>query len=211
MDSFEKFPSLEKESAKSGSDPVLLDEIGRANILVLEDELLMSSLLLRYLESIGQTQGLGELHPVNLSSGWELLKVDLSHIRVAIVDILLPQVTGVDLIRDFRHRFPKMGLVPISGMATSPMRRQLKEMLPGHSEVLDKPLRKEAFVQAFTKAWHFNAESPAGLNLPSKPLAAHDHLGMTEKDDSPVWSAGVSNTDDISVVRRRSLKKKIAA
>ncbi|MEZ4815659.1 MAG: response regulator [Bdellovibrionota bacterium] len=125
-------------------------------ILVVEDEDLMSALILRYLES-SVIPSLGGVKPRIriLDRGWDLLQSDLSNVRVAVVDLLLPQVTGIDLIRNFRSRYPNMGIVPISGMATEPMRRNLNEILKGDFSLIDKPLRKESFKSAFTKAWKF--------------------------------------------------------
>ena len=199
---------------ESGSPLILLDEISKSNVIVLEDELLMSSLLLRYIEGIGQASHLPDLRPLTLASGWELLKLDLSHVRVAIVDLLLPQVTGVDLIRDFRHRFPQMGLVPISGMATEPMKRQLKELLDPDFNLLAKPLRKEAFVQAFLKAWHYREEKPEKVQLEAKPFQHQPPApgAAIAEAEEPLWSSSiVTNTSEIRIERRRSLKKKVAA
>jgi DNA-binding NtrC family response regulator len=170
------------------------------NVLILEDEELMSALLLKYLHGI---QGnLGESLAIRqLSSGWGLLNEDLSGIRVAVVDILLPNVTGVDLIRDFRKRFPGMGIVPVSGLATEPMKRALKELLPSPSRLLAKPLRKEEFLDAFVEAWK--------MSQPLQPGPAP----LLEADAEPVWSAVQSSNhkQEISVVRRRlGRPKKVA-
>lgn len=213
LDTMEKSLNVAgKPHQESGSPLILLDEIGKSNVIVLEDELLMSSLLLRYLDGIAHTSALPDMKPLSLTSGWELLKLDLSHVRVAIVDLLLPQITGVDLIRDFRHRFPQMGLVPISGMATAPMKRQLKELLDPDFNLLEKPLRKDAFIQAFLKAWHYREESPSKVNLDSKPFRHQDAQGDSSAPiEEPVWSSIVTNTSEIRTERRRSIKKKQAA
>ena len=124
-------------------------------ILVVEDEDLMSALILRYLEkSVIPLLGYRPQIKVH-DRGWDLLEADLSNVRVAIVDLLLPKVTGIDLIKNFRSRYPNMGLVPISGMATEPMRRNLSEILQNDFHLVDKPLRKDNFRDAFVKAWKF--------------------------------------------------------
>ena len=137
------------------------------DILIIEDEPLVAALLRRYLTSFVASPQFEQLNPklrgefnVNwLESGWELIHADLSKVKVVVVDMLLPQVTGVDLVRDFRKRFPKMGLLPISGMATEPMKRSLKEILPNNFKLVAKPLRKEEFFDAFVKAWNYQIES----------------------------------------------------
>jgi DNA-binding NtrC family response regulator len=178
----------------------------------------------RYLKSTlpqdfdGSRKGSSTLRILNLESGWELLNSDLSHVHVAIVDILLPQVTGVDLVRDFRRRYPQMGLLPISGMATEPMKRQLKDLLPEGFELLKKPLRRDDFVESFLKAWNFSrsAQSKMKIKKPEK-----QPLGLTARNDSSdprglnaleesYWSVGVSQSQDVAVVKRKKIPKKAA-
>ena len=168
-----------------------------SEILVIEDEDLMSALISRYLDS-SIIPGLECKPKVRvLDRGWDLLEADLSNVRVAIVDLLLPQITGIDLIRNFRTRYPKMGIVPISGMATVPMKRNLAEMLDGEFALIDKPLRKDSFTGAFLRAWNY-------CNKPSKE-DKKEALSPSE----PAWNA-VSNTPSaspIQVEKKRSLKK----
>lgn len=201
-----------------------VSELSQANVLIIEDESLMSALMQRYLKSKlpqdfdGSRKGSSTLRILNLESGWELLNSDLSHVHVAIVDILLPQVTGVDLVRDFRRRYPQMGLLPISGMATEPMKRQLKDLLPEGFELLKKPLRRDDFVKSFLKAWNFSrsAQSKMKIKKPEK-----QPLGLTARNDSSdprglnaleesYWSVGVSQSQDVAVVKRKKIPKKAA-
>lgn len=159
-------------------------------ILVIEDEDLMSALILRYLES-SVIPSLGGVKPKIriLDRGWDLLQSDLSNVRVAVVDLLLPQVTGIDLIRNFRSRYPNMGIVPISGMATEPMRRNLNDVLKGEFSLIDKPLRKETFKTAFTKAWNFWS--------PPKPEE------FSYKEDEPSWNAVSAEKSSVKIEKRR--------
>ena len=158
-------------------------------VLVVEDEDLMSALILRYLES-SVLPNLGTKPRIRiLDRGWDLLQSDLSNVRVAVVDLLLPQVTGIDLIRNFRTRYPNMGIVPISGMATEPMRRNLNEILKGDFGLIDKPLRKETFKTAFTKAWNFWS--------PPK----HAEFPLEEKE--PSWNAVSADKNTVKIEKRR--------
>jgi DNA-binding NtrC family response regulator len=192
---------------KSASKNPKLEALRACDILILEDELLMCELVERYMKKIlrsGEELSLANMNPglavKTLHSGWDLLHKDLSDVKVAIVDILLPQVTGVDLIRDFRHRFPNMGIIPISGMATEPMKRALKELLPAQMHLLDKPLRKEEFFQAFQRAWNFN-QQPQTIPVPTLEAVAED-----------LWTEARSKTDSnaIPIVRRRLVRKPAA-
>lgn len=176
----------------------------KADILLIEDEPLVSALIKRYLGSIKS-----DYRIISLESGFDLLHSDLSGIKVAIVDILLPQVTGVDLIRDFRKRFPQMGILAVSGMATDHMKRQLQELLPDELKFLPKPLRKENFCNAFAGAWKFNEKSKLYFEQQrlTSPIPA-------KEGEEELWTAvKVSEKAKASVaVERRVLSpKKVAA
>ncbi len=185
---------IEVEFSKLG----LRKDFDNTEILVIEDEDLMSALISRYLDS-SIIPGLGCKPKVRiLDRGWDLLEADLSNVRVAIVDLLLPQITGIDLIRNFRTRYPEMGIVPISGMATAPMKRNLAEMLDGEFALIDKPLRKDNFTNAFLRAWNY-CEVPKGEKGPSNEKASTE----------PSWNAVSTEKANahITVEKKRNLKK----
>ncbi len=184
-----------------------IKDLGRCDVLILEDEPLMAALVARYLTQLPKgLKGLEDpkLNVLSLSSGFELLTADLSKVKVAIVDILLPQVTGVDLIRDFRSRFPQIGLVPISGMATEPMKRSLKELLPAPLGLLDKPFRKEDFTAAFCDAWNFHHSGSQQSKVLSPAQAPNlDRIGEAES----TWTVGASSSRPVAELRRNLAKK----
>ena len=185
---------IEVEFSKLG----LRKDFDNTEILVIEDEDLMSALISRYLDS-SIIPGLGCKPKVRiLDRGWDLLEADLSNVRVAIVDLLLPQITGIDLIRNFRTRYPEMGIVPISGMATAPMKRNLAEMLDGEFALIDKPLRKDNFTNAFLRAWNY-CEVPKGGKDQSNEKASTE----------PSWNAVSTEKANahITVEKKRNLKK----
>jgi CheY-like chemotaxis protein len=177
-------------------------------VLVLEDEELMSALLGRYLQGVSKEadfvnqHGSVKIEVLSLSSGFDLLTQDLSGYDVAIVDMLLPQITGVDLIRDFRKRFPRLGLVPISGMATDTMKRQLKDLLPEGVRLLEKPLRKESFFEAFSRALLISKQPPQQPQPSPSPLM--------EGGEEP-WTAVRGEFQKTVSVEKRPLLRKRAA
>jgi len=187
------------ESEELREDPTSdLKDLGNCKVLIIEDEVLMSALLLRYIEGLSRSGLYGKLRPKVLTSGWELLKTDLSQVRVAIVDILLPQITGVDLIKDFRARFPNMGIVPLSGMATSPMQRALKEVLPRGISLLPKPLHKDEFLAAFHKAWNY--QQPLSTSPTTKKEVGEE-----------LWTTvSQMRSNEISIEHRKLLRKRAA-
>jgi len=97
----------------------MVDKAEDADVLIIEDESLMQALIARYLETFfGGGLGQNKIRVHFAESAFPFLTKDLSQAKLAVVDVLLPQITGVDVVKDFRKRFPKMGIVPITGMAT---------------------------------------------------------------------------------------------
>lgn len=218
------FAQAQTQGTPLGNGPTqtVLD-LPHADILIIEDESLMSALMQRYLKTLsfsdfsGHRKNSGPIKVLNLESGWELLNSDLSHVKVAIIDILLPQVTGVDLVRDFRRRYPNMGLLPVSGMATEPMKRSLKELLPEGFQLLNKPLRREDFIENFLRAWNFSREgNHSKTRKPEKqPIVLIPKDGEIDPQGvnaigNSYWSAGVSSSNPVSVVKRKNILKKAA-
>jgi DNA-binding NarL/FixJ family response regulator len=169
--------------AKFKPNPISQIDLRAAEVLIIEDEDLMSALMNRYIQQFCQERA-KTFHTLRLDTGWNLLTSDLSSVKIAVVDILLPQVNGADLIRHFRAHYPNMGIVPVTGMATSQLQRQIKESLPEGFEILDKPLRKAAFFEAFNKAYEFGAKFQG--KVVSKPKA------VEIADGEPVWSSAVA-------------------
>jgi len=172
------------------------------NVLIIEDEPLMSALMSRYIGSLPAPMR-EQMQMGFLSSGWKLLTSDLSPIRVAVVDILLPQVTGVDLMKDFRRRYPGIGLVPVTGMATEPMKRNLREVLFEHERILEKPLRREDFLELFMGAW--NLSDPKSIQPRSPERSPSKEAGL----DS--WSVAINSNPGITVEARRKLTRRKTA
>ena len=178
---------------QSADSKLNLDVFEACDVLVIEDEIISSALIERYLKDLpklAKNYGLdlppGPLKIVSLSSGFELLNKDLSQVKVAVVDLLLPQITGVDLIKDFRKRHPQLGLLPISGMATEPLKRNLNEVLPEEIELLPKPLRKSAFYEAFAKAWKYH-QQPQAAAPPLQQLTLKQQNSADGEEEQEMW------------------------
>jgi len=215
------FAFAQKDPGPASGSPIRsVLELPDAEILIIEDESLMSALMQRYLKTLslsdftGRKKSDGAAKVLSVESGWELLNADLSHVRVAVIDVLLPQVTGVDLVRDFRRRYPGMGLVPVSGMATEPMKRSLKELLPEGFELLNKPLRREEFLENFLKAWNYARSSGSVKSMKAAPLPFIENADAGSNPsaiETSYWSAGVSQSNPvISVMKRKKPGKKAA-
>ncbi len=175
-------------------------DLGKTDVLIIEDEELMSALVQRYIQQFNQTLPVS-LRNLRLESGWSLLTSDLSKIKIAVVDILLPQVTGADLIRHFRAQYPNMGIVPITGMASGPMRRLIQEVLPDGFDILDKPLRKNTFLEAFEKAYKFSKE----IQVPKVDLSVD--LSPPAFDEEEIWTSSLPSKVPVPEFKKKRIPK----
>lgn len=198
---------------QSADSKIKLESFETCDVLVIEDEIISSALIERYLKDLpklaknyGLNLSTDKLKVITLSSGWELLNKDLSNVKVAVVDLLLPQITGVDLIKDFVKRHPNLGLLPISGMATGPLKRNLREVLPQEIELVSKPLRKSTFYEAFAKAWKYHSMPELVVEAPRLNLVSNN---PEEEESEEVWFEAHSDPSiKIPTETRRNLLKK---
>jgi len=195
------------DNVKIPTNKPQLEPLHNCDIIVLEDEILSAALIEKYIKSfIDQKDDFKIKSPIEnyscrgFSSGWDLLHKDLSNVKIAIVDLLLPQITGVDLIKDFLSRHPHIGILPISGMATSPMKRKLETVLPQGIQLVEKPLRKKEFFDGFLKAIKHNQQ-------PQLEPQERPKLNQEENGES-MWTEVYSNPNiKIPTVRRKLVRR----
>jgi CheY-like chemotaxis protein len=192
-----------------------LDQV-QADVLVVEDESLMSALLKRYIGNFAKDSEkkrlrdapLEELRVSSHESGWELLEKDLSQVKVAIIDLLTPRLNGVDFIRNLRKRYPHIRIIPISGMATEVMKRNLKEIMPRGIPLLAKPLRREEFNESFIQAWNIQPETLLVKPKSEQPSAGPGPSEVVEAQSEPLWTAFQPSNPKIEVsILRKGLFK----
>jgi len=191
---------IEPLRPKSISNPISNLDVTGTDVLIIEDEELMSALVQRYIQQFSEEHG-RSFKTLKFESGWKLMTADLSGVKVAVVDILLPQVNGADLIRHFRTHYPNMGIIPITGMATSQLRRQIKEFLPQGFEILEKPLRKNLFFEAFTRAHYHGLTTP-----PSAPL-----VPVEKPEEGALWTSAIAPSVPTTEFKRKIPSKLKAA
>jgi DNA-binding NtrC family response regulator len=183
-----------------------------SSVLIIEDEGLMTALLKRYLSgNFSEKLGQENLNIGCYESGWDVIDSDLSAVKVAIVDLLVPRLSGVDFIKHLKHHYPHISFIPISGMATEPMKRQVRELLDQDLKFLEKPLRREEFQEAFLKAWNRTQKrlkSPKDFN-PQHPVETQVRAPKEDASE-PLWTAGQLTTSPkvIPTVRRVLSRKK---
>lgn len=206
-------------SSSKGGAQTEADHFGEVEVLVLEDEPISRALIEKYLLSLPRIMSEeGGFYPseglkiLSLESGWDLLSTRLNKLRVAIVDILLPQVNGVDFINHLRKNYPQVGIVPISGMATEPMKRQLHQILPDGIQLIEKPLRKEQFELGLRKAIamaHLNPAFALGTVV-STPISTTvvNFNSLSNTKQEPLWFESKAVTRETAVtVHRRKVRK----
>jgi hypothetical protein len=67
-------------------------------------------------------------------------------VAVAVVDLLMPHMDGVELTRQLRDRLESPAIVAMTGVGNSPKVTQVKEL--GGVQVLEKPFTAEVLLQA---------------------------------------------------------------
>jgi FixJ family two-component response regulator len=180
-------------------------------VLVIEDEGLMTALLKRYLSGqFGEKFDLQDNSVACFESGWDIVDTDLSHVHVAIVDLLVPRLSGVDFIKHLKKHYPHISFVPISGMATEPMKRQVRELLSDEMRFLEKPLRREEFQDAFQKAWNRTDRLLKNPNELMQLRGGTQGRALEEDAPEPLWTAATTTTSPkvVPIVRRVLPRKK---
>ena len=121
-------------------------------ILVIDDEPDMREMLKQTLRSAG--------HEVVLAAdGREgVVRQGTSPADLVITDIYMPHQDGLETIREFRRRFPKVSIIAMSGRALAVTMLSIAQDL-GAVAVLHKPFAAEELIAAVTKA--LGGQSPA--------------------------------------------------
>lgn len=86
-----------------------------------------------------------------------LLALENAHFDLAIVDIFMPNMDGVKLIRGIRERCPDLAIIAMSGAFLSSSGRTVLDILPAAGDLanvirLKKPFRANELVRAIELA-----------------------------------------------------------
>ncbi|HBY62751.1 MAG TPA: hypothetical protein DEH78_23250 [Solibacterales bacterium] len=114
-------------------------------VLVVEDEPGIRSLVRKHLERQGYTV-------LDAASGEEALQVSAAHrqpLELLITDVVMPKITGPDLLRRLRAQRPELKAIFISGYADDPAVHKLAE---GSGGFLQKPFSLVALSKAVKDA-----------------------------------------------------------
>jgi len=119
-------------------------------ILVIDDQAhvraaILSVLRAKGFEVVGVGDGTAGLH-----------EFDVAPFGMAIVDVYLPGVDGVNVIRELRARSPRLPVIAISGVMVGESNHTVLDMLPNAADLagvicLRKPFRSAELVKAVDK------------------------------------------------------------
>jgi len=141
-----RFLAADADPTKTSDDRITPDTIAKKRkraeehptVLIIDDDIRVAKALVR-------TMAMIHLPAVWEDSGTRGRRRFLAHresIRVMIVDALLPDASGADLIEEFRAKSPNLGIVAISGLLrTNTARRAF--MQAGADDYLKKPFHPE--------------------------------------------------------------------
>jgi CheY-like chemotaxis protein len=120
-------------------------------ILVIDDQAHVRATILIALRATG-FEGIGAENAVSAIQAFES-----SHFDLAMVDLYMPDVDGVKLIKTLRQRSPNFPIIAMSGVLLGESHRTALDFLPnlpGLSGVvcLQKPFRSSALVKAIQMA-----------------------------------------------------------
>ena len=123
-----------------------------ARILVIDDDPELRAMLEQTLKTAGY-------EVVLAADGREgVVRQGTSPADLVITDIYMPHQDGLETIREFRRRFPKVSIIAMSGRALAVTMLSIAEDL-GAVAVLHKPFAAEELIAAVTKA--LGGQSPA--------------------------------------------------
>jgi DNA-binding NtrC family response regulator len=122
------------------------------DVLVIDDEEVVREGIARLLAA----DGLSVATASDAASG--LAHPALAHCRVALCDLMLPDRSGLELLREARARRPDLPLIAITGYAT----REQMELAEaaGASLFLPKPFDEDELLSAVRRALESGAPAP---------------------------------------------------
>lgn len=115
-----------------------------SNILIIEDDSTLRNVLDKYLTKHGHQVLLAETG----KKGNELLS--LHHIDIALIDIRLPDINGLDILSDIKKKLPSMQIIMMTFY--DDVRSAVKAIKLGAKDYLTKPINPEELLSLLTPA-----------------------------------------------------------
>ncbi len=108
--------------------------MAKVRLLLVDDDIRIRTTLSSYLRDSG-------FNVVTAGSVAEARKLNNGNIDLALLDLVLPDATGIDLLAEIRQAFPNQAVVMISGEAT--LSDAVKAIKLGAVDFLEKPVSPE--------------------------------------------------------------------
>jgi CheY-like chemotaxis protein len=131
-------------------------------ILVVEDNGALRRLMLRILEG----SGYAVVEAASGAQGLEVFREHASSLALAIVDMVMPGISGLDLAAEMERQRPGMNILYISGHAASVAMESIGRRSP--DRVLIKPFDAAELIDRVTRLLNADASTPSPVE-PQSP------------------------------------------
>lgn len=139
----------------------------RGRVLVVDDDPLVRRILSKTLEKL-------ECEVSSVSTGEEALEaIDRSFFDLVFLDLRLPGKSGIEVLKELKHKSPGLAVVVITAYGSIEAARQALKL--GASDFLEKPFDPEQLRLLARRAFEQTALAPAENRLPS--TEAYDLVG----------------------------------
>jgi DNA-binding NtrC family response regulator len=108
-----------------------------------------------------------------------LARLESEPVDLAVVDVRMPRLDGIELLRKLRDRRPDLPVVVMTGFGS--VDTAVQAIASGAIDYVSKPMNLEVIRSTVRRALERRAEAPA-----TTPLGSDDHLGMVGRTGAMV-------------------------
>lgn len=137
-------PRVVQDAGDTPEDDELLPVL---HVLLVEDIELNVTVISAVLEKLGHTVD------VAMTGSEALAKFAPNEYDLVLLDIQLPDMTGMDISRQLIHRYPRAQLPPLVALTANVLKNKQDYLNAGMVDVLSKPLDVAALVAVIKKFW----------------------------------------------------------
>lgn len=160
-------PAVEETRSDETDDDMPLPAL---NVLLVEDIELNVVVARSVLEKLGSSVEVA-------MTGREALDMfDPDEFDLVLLDIQLPDMTGLDVARDIRRRYADRALPPLVALTANVLKGKKEYLDAGMDDVLSKPLSVPELTAVIKQHWDYHQETPAVPGDEASDAAAHTAL-----------------------------------
>ncbi|NLS43043.1 aerobic respiration two-component sensor histidine kinase ArcB, partial [BEV proteobacterium] len=142
-------PALEDEVIVGGEDELPLPAL---NVLLVEDIELNAVVARSVLEKLGSSV------EVAMTGQEALTMFDPDEFDLVLLDIQLPDMTGLDVARELRKKYAGQNVPPLIALTANVLRDKKEYLDAGMDDVLSKPLAVPALTSVIKQYWDYQDE-----------------------------------------------------